>query len=43
MIMKNGDPYQMLTRITEKRAQKGSLNQGMLIPTVARRSQLIAL
>src|SRR6185437_2562368 len=29
MIRKNGAPYQTLTRITEKRAQYGSLSQGI--------------
>src|ERR1051325_1712554 len=42
MIRKNGAPYHTLTRITEKRAQKGSLSQGISWPPNRAISQLTA-
>src|ERR1700757_4495113 len=42
MIRKNGAPYQILTRITEKRAQNGSLSHGISVPPKPRMIQLKA-
>src|SRR5262245_53661796 len=42
MIRKNGAPYQTLTRITEKRAQYGSLNQAISLKPKPLRTQLKA-
>src|SRR5690606_10050530 len=42
MIMKNGAPYQMLTRITAKRAQNVSESHGMCGPPMLTSSQLTA-
>src|SRR5690606_8265147 len=42
MIMKNGAPYQMLTRITAKRAQKVSDSHGMCGPPRLASNQLTA-
>src|SRR5262252_6693675 len=42
MMRKNGAPYHTLTRITEKRAQYGSLSQGMSLPPSPRMIQLNA-
>src|SRR5581483_11290099 len=43
MIRKNGAPYQTLTRMTEKRAQEGSLRNGTSVPPNCWISQLKAL
>src|SRR6266581_599137 len=43
MIRKNGAPYQTLTRITENRAQYGSLSHGTDSPPNCAISQLKAL
>src|SRR5947209_11978374 len=43
MMRKNGAPYQTLTKITEKRAQYGSLSQGTSVPPKPRMSQFKAL
>src|SRR5215471_1829501 len=43
MIRKNGAPYQTLTRMTENRAQYGSLSQGIDSPPNCSISQLNAL
>src|SRR5271165_1794965 len=42
MIRKNGAPYQILTRITENRAHRGSLSQAISLPPSARMIQLKA-
>src|SRR6516164_1592671 len=43
IMRKNGAPYQTFTRITEKRAQYGSLSQGISLPPSVLSSQLNAL
>src|SRR6516162_4218035 len=43
MIKKNGGPYHTLTRMTEKRAQEGSLNQRISVPPNPLMIQLNAL
>src|SRR6266487_6122056 len=43
MIRKNGAPYQTFTRITENRAQYGSLSQATSLPPTCSISQLKAL
>ncbi len=43
MIRKKGVPHQMFTRITQNRAQKGSLNQGTDVPKNVWSIQLNAL
>src|SRR2546430_17549919 len=43
MIRKNGAPYHTLTRITENRAQYGSLSHGTSLPPNCAISQLKAL
>src|SRR5579883_149533 len=42
MIRKNGEPYQMFTRMTEKRAQYGLESQGTSVPPNASMTQLKA-
>src|SRR5262245_36260953 len=41
-MRKNGEPYHTLTRITEKRAQEGTLSHGIAWPPNAATSQLKA-